>query len=105
MNARLSADPSMVATATGSGNFGTVTLDSMIGPRNEPMGVSSLQGDMTFTWNKNLQVNGDSVTFSQIYVATNAVPEPTSLVHATMAAFLGLGSWLLYQRRARASRT
>ena len=64
-NAKLTANPSMIATATGSGNFGTVTLDSTIGPKAESKAVSSLQGDINFTWNNKLQINGDSVTFTQ----------------------------------------
>src|SRR5262249_62062167 len=77
MTPRLTADPAMVATATGSGTFGTVDFDSTIGPKPEPLAVGSLQGVINFTWNRNLQINGDTVTFSRAYVAANPVPEPS----------------------------
>jgi hypothetical protein len=97
MNPRLSANPTMVPTTTGSGNFGPVNFDSTVGPVAEPMAVSSMQGDITFAWNQNLQVNGDTVTFSQAYVAV--APEPSSFVLAVCGGFFGLGVRLLRRRR------
>ena len=98
LNPRLTADPSMVATATGSGAFGTVTFDSTIGPKKETMAVSSLQSDIKFTWNKQLQASGDTVTFSQAYVATS-VPEPSTLVLALSGAIFSFGAWLVRRKR------
>jgi hypothetical protein len=98
MNPRLTADPSMVATATGSGTFGTVDFDSTVGPKPEPLAVGSLQGVINFTWNRNLQINGDTVTFSQAYVAATPVPEPSGFVVAACGSLLGLVAYLLRRR-------
>jgi hypothetical protein len=102
MNPRLTADPSMLATATGSGGFGTVSFDSTIGAIPETLAVSSLQGDIKFTWNKQLQVNGDTVTFSQAFVAVS-VPEPSSVVLAAFGAFFVVGAWLVHRKRNAAA--
>jgi hypothetical protein len=102
MNPRLTVNPTMVATSTGSGNFGTVMFDSTIGPKLEPKAVMGLTGDINFTWNKNLQINGDTVTFSQAYVLVSAVPEPASVVLTVSGAFLGAGAWLFSRRQATA---
>jgi hypothetical protein len=99
LNPKLTVNPSMVATATGSGNFGTVNFGSTLGPKAESMGVNSLQGVINFTWNNKLQINGDSVTFTQAYVQTASVPEPSSFVLAACAVIFGLGAWLRSRRR------
>jgi len=98
LNTKLTADPSMLATAAGSGAFGTVTFDSTIGPKKETLAVSSLQGDIKFTWNKQLQASGNTVTFSQAYVAVS-VPEPSSFVLALSGALFSLCAWLVRHNR------
>ena len=84
----------MVATTKGSGNFETISFDSTLGPKPEPMGVTSLMGDINFTWNKNLQVNGDTVTFSQGIRFCELDPGAVHPRSAAMrAAVLALGLW------------
>jgi hypothetical protein len=65
--------------------------------------VMGLTGDINFTWNKNLQVNGDTVTFRQTYVLANAVPEPASVVLTVCGAFMGGAAWLFSRCRLRIS--